>query len=144
MISRTAEKVLIVFAQVLVLIGLSISLILSVGANTMAQDPSLYDQVTDSLLHDSSNGLTVAEFEFLYEWILQNDTYFFIFAGMMVISFVLSIIAYRQLPTDRPAKSATKWLIGSGFFAGIILLPSILLYVAAVFAYAKEVEIAEK
>ena len=140
MISRTAEKVLIVFAQVLVLIGFTVALGLGVGANKVAQDPALYDQVTESLMHDSSNGLTVAEFEFLYEWVLQNDTYFFIFAGMMVISFVLSIIAYRQLPTDRPAKGAMKWLVGSGVFAGGILLPSILLYVAAVFAYAKEVE----
>lgn len=144
MISRTAEKVLIVFAQVLVLVGLTVSLVFGIGANKIAQDPALYDQVTDALLHDSSNGLTVAEFQFLHHWVLQNDTYFFIFAGMMMISFILSIIAYRQLPTDRPAKSATKWLIGSGVFAGIVLLPSILLYVAAVFAYAKEVEMIEK
>ncbi|MFC5602134.1 DUF4064 domain-containing protein [Sporosarcina koreensis] len=134
--NRTAEKVLSIIAVIMTAVGVILGFIGMAILNVAKNDPAFMREIEMELMADPS--LTPADVDAVFTFfnLLGGFVWFIIFA--MIISVVLNIIGIVNIWRNKNAKLAGIMFIIAGVLGGILSLPSILLYVAAILCFTKK------
>lgn len=136
LLKRTAEKTLSVIAVILTTISVIIGFIGMAIVNVVKNDPAAMRDFEMEMMADPA--ITQAEMDAIYMSFnfLGGFMWFIIFA--MIVSVVLNIIGIVNIWNNKNAKLAGIMFIIAGLFGGILSIPSILLYVAAILCFTKK------
>lgn len=134
MVSRTAERVLAIIAIVLSVIGAAGTVLLGVFFKMGMQNPQIMEEMRREIMREES--LSAAEFDIAINTIGSLQFVLWIAAAAAAVSIVLAIIGTVKLRSN--VKTAGTLFIVSGLLAGILTLPSILLYIAGILCFVKK------
>ncbi|WP_432361755.1 DUF4064 domain-containing protein [Sporosarcina sp. UB5] len=134
--NRTAEKVLSIIAVILTAIGVIFGFIGMAFINFVRNDPTAMQEIEMELMADPA--MTEVEMDAMFAFfnLLGGFIWFIIFA--MIIGVVLNIVGIVNIWKNKNAKLAGIMFIIAGVFSGILSLPSILLYIAAILCFTKK------
>lgn len=134
--NRTAEKVLSIIAVVLSAIGAVFGFIAMAFLNLMKNDPAIRQEIEMDLMSDPTLTPTDVESVFLFFDILGG--FFWLIIIAIIISIILNIVGIVNIWNNKNAKLAGIMFIIGGVLGGIVSLPSILLYIAAILCFTKK------
>lgn len=133
---RTVEKVLSVIAVVLTAIGTITGFLVMAVFNLLKNDPTFKQQIEMDLLADPT--LTPADVDMILSFLNVAGGFIWVVIILTIISIVLNIIGIVNIWKDKNAKLAGIMFIIAGLLGGILSLPSILLYIAAILCFTKK------
>ncbi|WP_252504550.1 DUF4064 domain-containing protein [Sporosarcina sp. Marseille-Q4943] len=128
--NRTAEKVLSIIAVIMTAIGIIFGFF-GMAILYMAKNDPAFVLETDPSLTQADIDMMIPVFD-----LLGGFMWFIIIA--MIISVVLNIVGIVNIWKNKNAKLAGIMFIIAGVLGGILSLPSILLYVAAILCFTKK------
>lgn len=134
--SRTAEKVLSIIAVVLTGIGTIFGFLGIAFFNLIKNDPSVRQEIEMDLMTDPS--FSPSDVEAVFQVFDVFGGFLWVIIIFMIISIVLNIVGIVNIWNNKNAKLAGIMFIIAGVLGGIVSLPSILLYVAAVLCFTKK------
>lgn len=135
-LNRTAEKVLSIIAVIMTAIGVIVGFIAIAIFNLVKNDPAAMRDIEMEMMADPA--MTQAEMDAIYgAFSVMGGLIWFLLIAM-IISVVLNIIGIVNIWKDKNAKLAGILFIIAGLLGGILSLPSILLYVAAILCFTKK------
>ncbi len=129
-LNRTAEKVLSIIAVIMTAIGIIFGFF-GMAILYMAKNDPAFVLETDPSLTQADIDMMIPVFD-----LLGGFMWFIIIA--MIISVVLNIVGIVNIWKNKNAKLAGIMFIIAGVLGGILSLPSILLYVAAILCFTKK------
>lgn len=135
-LNRTAEKVLSIIAVVLTAIGVILGFIGMAFINLVKNDPTIKQDFESEMLSDPA--FTPADLDAMYAVFNVMGGFMWLIIIGMVISVVLNIIGIVNIWNNKNAKLAGIMFIIAGVLGGLLSLPSILLYVAAILCFTKK------
>ena len=103
--------------------------------NLMKNDPTFKSDLKGMLADPT---LTQADLDAIYSVFTVMGGFFWLIIIGMIISVVLNIIGIVNIWKNKNAKLAGIMFIIAGVLGGILSLPSILLYVAAILCFTKK------
>ncbi|MCM3638332.1 DUF4064 domain-containing protein [Sporosarcina luteola] len=133
---RTAEKVLSIIAVIMTAIGVIFGFIAMAIFKIVKNDPAAMRDFEREMMADPA--MTQAEMDAIYGFFNVMGGFFWFLLIAMIISVVLNIIGIVNIWKNKNAKLAGIMFIIAGLLGGILSLPSILLYVAAVLCFTKK------
>ncbi|MDW0118031.1 DUF4064 domain-containing protein [Sporosarcina thermotolerans] len=133
---RTAEKVLSVIAVILTAIGTIMGFLVMAVFNLLRNDPTFKQQIEMDLLADPA--LSPADVDMVLSLLNSAGGFLWIVIILTIISIILNIIGIVNIWKDKNAKLAGIMFIIAGLLAGILSIPSILLYIAAILCFTKK------
>ncbi|WP_339253422.1 DUF4064 domain-containing protein [Sporosarcina sp. FSL W8-0480] len=133
---RTAEKVLSIIAVILTAIGTITGFLVMAVFNLLKNDPTFKQEIEMDLLADPA--LTPADVDMVLSLLNSAGGFLWVLIIFMIISIVLNIIGIVNIWKDKNAKLAGIMFIIAGLLGGILSLPSILLYIAAILCFTKK------
>jgi len=135
-LNRTAEKVLSIIAVVLSTIGVVFGFLFMAVINLMKSDPTFKMEFENEIMSDPA--MTPADLDAMYTIFNVMGGFIWLIIIGMLISVILAIVGIVNIWKDKNAKLAGIMFIIAGVIGGLISLPSILLYVAAVLCFTKK------
>src|SRR5690606_29521005 len=108
----------------------------------LQNDPGFQQEMKMELLADPTYTQADVDAVFVFFDVLGGFLWFLIIA--MIISIVLNIIGIVNIWKDKNSKLAGIMFIIAGIFGGIVSLPSILLYIAAILCFTKKPPLQEE
>ncbi len=136
-LNRTAEKVLSIIAVILTAIGVIFGFIGMAFINLVKNDPTIQRDFENEMLM-TDPAMTQADLDTVYTVFNFMGGFIWLIIIGMIISVVLNIIGIVNIWKNKNAKLAGIMFIIAGLLGGIISLPSILLYVAAILCFTKK------
>lgn len=133
---RTAEKVLSIIAAIFTAIGVVFGFLFMALVNLMKNDPTFKADFERDMLADPT--LTPADIDAIYSIFNVMGGFIWLIIIGMIISVVLTIIGIVNIWKNKNAKLAGIMFIIAGLVGGLLSLPSILLYVAAILCFTKK------
>ncbi|MDN4606359.1 DUF4064 domain-containing protein [Sporosarcina highlanderae] len=133
---RTAEKVLSIIAVILTAIGTITGFLVMAVFNLLKNDPIFKEQIEMDLLANPE--LSPADVDLVMSILASAGGFLWILIIFSIISIVLNIIGIVNIWKDKNAKLAGIMFIIAGILAGILTLPSILLYIAGILCFTKK------
>lgn len=133
---RTAEKILSIIAMILNGIGIILTLLLIGFYNTLSEDPLVKSEIEAEMLADPT--LTPTDVEMIYSILDMIGGFMWAIVVVAIISIIFTIIGLVSIWNNKNPKLAGIMLIISGLFAGIISIPSILLYIAGILCFTRK------
>ncbi|MFD1205690.1 MULTISPECIES: DUF4064 domain-containing protein [Sporosarcina] len=140
--NRTAERVLSIIAVIMTAIGTICGFIFMAFYSFLQNDPGFQQEMKMELLADPTYTQADVDAVFVFFDVLGGFLWFLIIA--MIISIVLNIIGIVNIWKDKNSKLAGIMFIIAGIFGGIVSLPSILLYIAAILCFTKKPPLQEE
>lgn len=136
MINRTAERVLSIIAVIFNGISILAGIFIAFLFNLVKSDPAAMDEMKYSMVKDGV--LTMDEIDMFMD--LFSSFTVLIWVGIIIafIGLVLNIIGIVKIWNNSGPKAAGILFIISGILSGILSLPSILLYIAAILCFTKK------
>ena len=135
-LKRTAEKVLSIIAVVLTAIGVIFGFLGMALINLMKNDPTFKQEFEMEMMADPT--MTQADMDAIYTVFNVMGGFIWLIIIGMIISVVLNIVGIVNIWKNKNAKLAGIMFIIAGVLGGLISLPSILLYVAAILCFTKK------
>jgi len=132
---RTAEKILGVIGLILSIIGVLMSGALAVLFQFVKSDPT-FELVDPSMTQEE---IEIAE---VFLSLFGGSMWFIIIA--LIISTVLTIIGLVNIWNNKNPKLAGILFLIAGVLAGLVSLPSILLYIAGILCLVRKPSVMEK
>ncbi|MEK5036846.1 DUF4064 domain-containing protein [Sporosarcina sp. FSL K6-3457] len=139
---RTAEKSLSIVSLVLSIIGIILSVILVSFFNLVKSDPQFQNEFEQGILSDPTLGPEDLE---IINMVLGlfGGTMWFIIIGL-IISVIMTIVGIVKIWNNNNPKLAGIMFIIAGVLAGVISLPSILLYIAGILCFTRKPPMTDK
>jgi len=135
-LNRTAEKVLSIIAVVLSTIGVVFGFLFMALINLMKNDPTFKQEFEMEIMADPA--MTPADLDAMYTVFNVMGGFIWLIIIGMIISVILAIVGIVNIWKNKNAKLAGIMFIIAGVLGGLISLPSILLYVAAILCFTKK------
>lgn len=136
MINRTAERVLsliaVIFNGISILIGVFAAFLFSL----VKSDPAAMDEMKYSMVNDGI--LTMDEIDLVMDLFGSFVVLIWVAIIIAFIGLVLNIIGIVKIWNNASPKTAGILFIIAGVLSGILSLPSILLYIAAILCFTKK------
>ncbi len=134
--NRTAEKVLGIISALLITFGLLIIISLTVFFNMNKENPVFIEAMMTDFENDPSTMIIEPEMLVSFLNLLGGVMWFGV--ALSVISLILTILGLKYIwKNDNPKRAGILFII-TGVLSGIISIPSILLYIAAILALTKK------
>lgn len=135
-LNRTAEKVLSIIAVIMTTIGVVFGFLGMALINLMKNDPTFKQEFEMEMMADPA--MTQADMDAIYSVFSVMGGFIWLIIIGMIISVVLNIVGIVNIWKNKNAKLAGIMFIIAGVLGGIVSLPSILLYVAAILCFTKK------
>lgn len=135
-LNRTAEKSLSIIAVILTAIGTIFGFIVMAVFNLIKNDQTFKQELELDLMNDPA--ITPADVDLFFSIMNGIGGFMWFLIIAMIISIVLNIVGIVNIWKDKNAKLAGIMFIIAGLLGGIISLPSILLYIAAILCFTKK------
>ena len=135
---RTVERVLAIISAILIGLGLLIIALLTVGLGTLFKVDEFKAELVQDLMQDPQLTLTEDELIAVLQLFESFISFGWVFVIIGAIALVLAIVGTVQVGNPTKVKAAGVMFILSGIMAGVLTLPSILLYIAAGMAFIRK------
>lgn len=137
---RTAEKILSIIAMILNGIGIIITFIMIGFYKMFREDPMIQNELKAEILADPN--LTPTDVETVFSILEMIGGFLWAGVAVAVISIIFTIIGLVNIWNNKNSKLAGIMFIVGGLFAGIVTLPSILLYIAGILCFTRKSPVA--
>lgn len=135
---RTVERVLAIISAILIGLGILIIVFLTVGMGALFKMDEFKAELVQDLMEDPQLTLTEDEVVAVLQLFESFISFGWVFVIIGVIALVLTIVGAVQVGNPAKVKAAGVMFILGGIMAGVITLPSILLYIAAGMAFIRK------
>lgn len=134
--NRTAERVLSIIAVVLTGIGTILGFAGIAFFNLIKNDPSVRQEIEMEMMTDPT--LSPSDMDAVFAAFDVFGGFLWVIIIFMILSIILNIIGIVNIWNNKNAKLAGIMFIIAGLMGGILTLPSILLYIAAILCFTKK------
>ncbi|WOV87119.1 DUF4064 domain-containing protein [Sporosarcina oncorhynchi] len=134
--NRTAERVLSIIAVILTGIGTILGFLGIAFFNLIKNDPTVRQEIEMEMMTDPT--LSPADVEMVFDMFNVFGGFLWVIIIVMILSIVLNIVGIVNIWNNKNAKLAGIMFIVAGILGGILTLPSILLYIAAILCFTKK------
>ncbi|MBD7983909.1 DUF4064 domain-containing protein [Sporosarcina sp. Sa2YVA2] len=134
--NRTAERVLSIIAVVLTGIGTILGFAGIAFFNLIKNDPSVRQEIEMEMMTDPT--LSPSDMDAVFAAFDVFGGFLWVIIIFMILSVILNIIGIVNIWNNKNAKLAGIMFIIAGLMGGILTLPSILLYIAAILCFTKK------
>ena len=134
--NRTAERVLSIIAVILTGIGTILRFLGIALFNLIKNDPTVREEIEMEMMTDPT--LSAADVDMFFDLFDVFGGFLWAIIIVMIISIVLNIVGIVNIWNNKNAKLAGIMFIIAGILGGILTLPSILLYIAAILCFTKK------
>ena len=134
--NRTAERVLSIIAVILTGIGTILGFLGIALFNLIKNDPTVREEIEMEMMTDPT--LSAADVDMFFDLFDVFGGFLWAIIIVMIISIVLNIVGIVNIWNNKNAKLAGIMFIIAGILGGILTLPSILLYIAAILCFTKK------
>lgn len=134
--NRTAERVLSIIAVVLTGIGTILGFAGIAFFNLIKNDPTVRQEIEMEMMTDPT--LSPSDMDAVFAAFDVFGGFLWVIIIFMILSVILNIIGIVNIWNNKNAKLAGIMFIIAGLMGGILTLPSILLYIAAILCFTKK------
>ena len=136
---RTVEKVLTMAAIICSLLGIGLMSVIIFGMGVAFDDPNTIEEIVVEQNQAGQEQITVEEMQEAIDVIQPFiSTFGWVIVALLVISVVLGIIAFVYLMKNKSMNATGGLLIAAGVLSGLIMLTSILYYIAAIMCFVRK------
>ncbi|MBE1555146.1 DUF4064 domain-containing protein [Sporosarcina limicola] len=134
--NRTAEKALSIISAVFTTVGIISSFILMAFVNFLKTDSDFRQDIeADALLNPNLNP---GDMELFFSFLDVFGGFMWLIIAGLIVSLILIIIGIVNIWNNKNPKLAGMMFIIAGLTGGLVMLPSILLYIAGILCLTKK------
>ncbi len=128
---RTAERVLAIVSSILIGLGLLFIAFITISMGALFKIDEFKTELVNDLMQDPNLNLNREEIIAVLQLFESFTAFGWVFFIIGMIALILAIVGAVQVGNPMKVKAAGVMFILSGIMAGVVTLPSILLYIAA-------------
>ncbi|WP_303966960.1 DUF4064 domain-containing protein [Sporosarcina ureae] len=136
MINRTAERILGIISLILLTLSVVGTALIAFFWNMASTDPTFMEEFRMEIVNEGV--LNTDEVDMFMSFMGSFSTVIWVLVVVAFIGLVLNIIGLVKVWNNKSPKTAGILFIIAGLLGGILSLPSILLYIAAILCFTKK------